>query len=145
MASAQITPDVERMRRRGFTLIELLITLAVVAILAAITIPQFASMRLRWRVDGAAQQLIGDLNRARIEALKRNTSVDVDRTGPAGYRIEYVGTRTLPDGVQFNAGPRLVTFAAFGPALTGAATFTISLGNVTRDVQLTAAGYAYVP
>ncbi|MEE8116415.1 MAG: GspH/FimT family pseudopilin [Gemmatimonadales bacterium] len=133
------------MRRRGFTLIELLIAISVMAILAAIAIPKFASMRLRWSLDGAAQQLIGDLNRARIEALKRNTSVDFDRTGPLGYSIEYLGTRTLPDGVQFTAGPALVIFAAFGPALTGAATFTISLGNLTRDVQLTAAGYAHVP
>ena len=102
-------------------------------------------MQLRWRVSSAAHQLSGDLQRARIEALKRNRSVHVARTGATQYVIQYLGARTLPDGVVFEpTSADTVRFAAFGPALTGATVFTVSLGTYQREVEVNAAGYPSV-
>ena len=59
--------------------------------------------------------------------------------------MRYVGANTLPSGVQFSAtDPDTVWFAAFGPALTGSATYVLEYGGETRSVQLTAAGFAFV-
>lgn len=67
----------KRQRTRGFTLLELLITLAVVAILAAIAVPSFQNMIATQQVRSAASDLVSALNFARSEAVKRNATVTV--------------------------------------------------------------------
>lgn len=64
-----------RTNRSGFTLIELMITIAVLAILAAIALPSFQSTLERLRVNGAAENFFADLQYARSEAIKQNRNV----------------------------------------------------------------------
>lgn len=125
--------------RIGFTLIEALIVVTMIGLVTAIALPKMQSIRQRTQLDSAAQQLVGDLRRAKIEALKRNTKVAVRRTGEATYVLEYLGSRELNDGVTFS-GPDSVAFASFGPTLTGPATFNLALGEYTRQVVVTASG-----
>ncbi len=61
--------------RSGFTLIELMITIAVLAILAAIALPSFQSTLERLRVKGAAENFFADLQYARTEAIKQNRNI----------------------------------------------------------------------
>ena len=61
----------------GFTLIELVVTVAVLAILLGVAVPAFQDTLAKHRLVGAAEQLYADLNYARGEAIKRNTSVVV--------------------------------------------------------------------
>lgn len=56
----------------GFTLVELVIVLAVMAILFAIALPAFTDFTNSTRRTSAITLLVGDLNQARAEAIKRN-------------------------------------------------------------------------
>lgn len=71
-ASRELAPTP---RQRGFTLVELMITLAVAVILTAIAVPSFRNLTLSNRLTTAANDVVGALNVARMEAVKRNASV----------------------------------------------------------------------
>lgn len=61
-----------RLRHRfGFTLLELAITLAVMAILATLAVPDSAARIERGRLEATAQSLVADLSSARLEAAER--------------------------------------------------------------------------
>lgn len=71
----------------GFTLIELIIIIAIVAIFAAIAVPNFLSYMPKHRLNGAARQVMGDLMAARMKAVKENTTVAVAWVSDHEYKI----------------------------------------------------------
>lgn len=68
---------------KGFTLIELMVTLAVLAILAAVGIPSFQRLAAENRVSSQANSTQAALQFARSEALKRRCDVVVSQEGQA--------------------------------------------------------------
>ena len=59
----------------GVTMVELMIVVSIAGILAAIATPSFADFIASTRLNSTVSQLVSDLNRARSEAVKRNTWV----------------------------------------------------------------------
>lgn len=70
-----ITPFVVQRAASGFTLIELMIAVAILAILLGIAAPNFREAVLNARMSAQANDLLGDLNLARAEAVRRDRRV----------------------------------------------------------------------
>ena len=62
-------------RQLGFTLIELMVTLTVAVILMTIAVPSFRDALIRNRLTTYTNDLVGAINYARAEAIKRGQSV----------------------------------------------------------------------
>jgi type IV fimbrial biogenesis protein FimT len=68
------TTYVARDCARGFTLVELMVTILVGAVLVSIAIPSFRNLSASSALTAAADDIVGAINSARMEAVKRNAS-----------------------------------------------------------------------
>jgi type IV fimbrial biogenesis protein FimT len=60
---------------RGFTMIEMMVTVAVIAVLLTLVGPSMVNYLVKKRVEGAASELLTDMQYARSESVTRNTRV----------------------------------------------------------------------
>lgn len=81
-------------RESGFTLVELMVAIGIFGILIAIALPNFSQMIVNQRVRSASSDIFATLLFARSEAIKRNASVSVVRSGTiweAGWSVQTAG------------------------------------------------------
>ena len=141
-----------RLFTRGFTLVELLVVIALLAILATIAIPNFATLIANNRATAAANDLLGAMFLARSEAVKLNNPMVITPNGgnwAAGWSITRndvpVRTRGALARVTIAAEPAFISFGPAGNANPPAFTFTVTAiggGNPSRCVSVIASGNA---
>lgn len=76
-------------RARGFTAIELMVTVAIMAILAALAAPSFSSLIESWRVREAVEELQNTIYFARSEAIKRGGKISIVQSGNSGWAVQF--------------------------------------------------------
>jgi prepilin-type N-terminal cleavage/methylation domain-containing protein len=74
--------------RDGFSAAELLVVVAMLAVLAAVSMPIFAETLRNSRLSGAARQLVGDIRHARSLAISKGDFYYGIHTDGNRYRIE---------------------------------------------------------
>ncbi len=138
--------------RGGFTLIELVIVIVVIGLILRFALPG-ASRSIRvGRVNGAAQVLSADLDRAFSTAARERKPIRLAWDGSA---MQYTltdrasGTTLLTRSLG-TAGSTTVSFSASpldifpGGFASSALTVTVSEGDYTRHIQMTRAGLTLV-
>jgi prepilin-type N-terminal cleavage/methylation domain-containing protein len=132
------------MNNKGFTLIELTVTIALLGIMAAISIPSYFSWLPRHRLQTSVRHIYDDMNMARSRAVKTNADVGIqfipsnetyrifidanqDQTYVTGETV--ISTGTLEDGVN-------ITESTFTSDTYGFNSRGMSAGT-TGEVRLT--------
>jgi type IV fimbrial biogenesis protein FimT len=107
-------------RTAGFTVVELMVTLAVVAILAAMAVPTMRSVIENSHIRAASQSLQNGLAMARAEAVRLNTQVEFVLTG-GGWSIQRVSDGSLlqqASGKEMASGTTVTTTPAGSDRVT---------------------------
>ncbi len=142
---------------KGFSFYELMVAIAIIAVISAIAIPNLIGWRAETKFRGAVNNLKGDLNIARMTAVKENVAVvvqfysdryeiyldnDGDWNLDSGERR--IRNRVLPAGVSIDLGATDFTsdrtrFNTRGlPSNTG--TVVLSNANGTQSLNLNMLG-----
>jgi len=87
-------------KNSGFTLVELMVTIAIIAIVAAIAIPGYMSWLPNYRLKSAVLDLEGNIQRTRLQAIKYNQTWAVlfDQPNNIYYVCSNPGVNGLWDG-----------------------------------------------
>jgi type IV fimbrial biogenesis protein FimT len=148
-----------RLEVSGFTLLELIITLAVLAIVLAIAIPNFRGSLERNRLSSETNNLVSALSIARSEAIKRGQIVTICKTSNpdaatptcatgASWHDGWIiftdtGTRGTVDGTDTlikiqqagtTSGPSTTASTNFADFISYSATGSAVQNNSIRDV-----------
>jgi type IV fimbrial biogenesis protein FimT len=96
---------------RGFTLIELMIGIGVAAVLLVIAVPSFQNLTLSNRLTTAANDIVGAIYTARMEAIKLNASTQLCSDLAANNTTSALGTActTQTGAVYALTGPAAAT------------------------------------
>ncbi len=136
---------------KGFSAIELLLVVSVMAILGAVALPQVRNAQADYRLTSTANDVIGQLNQARIMAITRNADFRVSVTSSTAYAVQQetstnvwttISSYTLPTGFTITA-TNTGEFHSRGTASPNG-TFTVTNSNSkTRQVLVDPSGRVY--
>lgn len=92
--------------RRGFTTLELLVVISILLILAAIALPNLSGWARKQRLKGVTRDLMSHFQFARLEAIKRSTTIALAFNPGAGEVGNY--TVFVDDGAGGGTAGNLI-------------------------------------
>ncbi|WP_080709640.1 type IV pilin protein [Cupriavidus metallidurans] len=117
-------------RASGFTLIEVMVTVAIIAILAAIAIPNYSDYVLRGQLANATN-ILGGIRAQMEQYYQDNRTYAVSGTfSPPCLSITAVAQFTLSCTISNNGNSYLMTATGSGP--TAGFTYTVNEANVQQ-------------
>lgn len=131
----------------GFTLTELMVTVAIIAILAAIAAPNFSGSADRTKVQKSSDLLVQALALARTEALDKNATRRLIIKSGTPYTICIsetsddaceVRNERLPEGVMLTPNT-VISFNGMNGSTTQKS-FTVSKGGSSKSVNVNMLG-----
>ena len=121
----------------GFTIAELIMVLVIFSILAAIALPGYLSWLPNYRLKSAARDLVSNMRKARMQAVKENGNIVVrfdDSINPGFY---YFDTN---NDAAFTAGENRIDFSTYKSGVdygTGNAASNWKGNNCTQPTSIT--------
>lgn len=140
----------KKRNNKGLTLIELMVGISIVGILIAATTPNLLSWMPEYRLRRAARELHGNLQYARMTAIKTRADCTVTfnpGTSPnyvitiPGQTIKTVNLSTYGSGVTYSAAAAPVIFEPRGIAQAAGTVNLTNAGNTdTWQAQILISG-----
>ncbi len=121
-----------RFKQKGFSLVELMITVAVIGITAAVAIPSYRAWIQNTKVRTAAESILNGIQKARSEALMRNTQVRFTLGANSAWTVGCVTTIADLDGDGVADCPAIIDTRANTEGGTAAAVTTVLPGGATN-------------
>lgn len=120
-------------RQAGFTLIELMVAIAVMAVLAAIAVPNMVSYRSNQRLGASAREVLGSMQDARMLAIKEGQDITLSFDTADGSYLIFADSGTI--GADGNLQ------GANNGVLDGDEV-SFSQGELPEDIRMTNASFA---
>ena len=132
--------------RTGAGLVSLLMAVAVVSLILGMAVPRSINFANNYQLQVAAEQLAGDLQRSRLDAMRLNVPVTFTRLSGTAYQVGGVAMSTLYGGATFSLGdPSSLQFSAFGRLVGSPVLFQVQgpKGGI-KQVRVSQGGVATV-
>jgi type IV fimbrial biogenesis protein FimT len=126
-------------KQAGFTIIELIVTIAIIAVILSIAIPNFIGWRPEKRLAAAASDIQGALHVARLGALKENSAASVNFNINTDSYTVTVNGRIVRSG-QMPSGVELASVTDLSTNTPTTATAFDSRGLATPSVEIIVTG-----
>lgn len=115
-------------RPLGFSLIELMAGIAIMGIVLGLAMPSFQTWLRNSQIRNAAESITNGLQRARAEAVARNTNIAFALGTGSSWTVSVVTPASVVDSRSSNEGSKNVTVNALAADLITPAT-TITFNN----------------
>ena len=124
--------DKIEMNKKGFTILEMLITITIIGIISAMAYPSFSRMVSNYRLRSGAWELVTDINKTKIEAIRRNAFVSFNFNTANNTYIIFVEDKFNRNWILDAGETQLKSFrlGSYGISYNGVPTFPVNANNI---------------